>query len=64
MTRICIDIDQIGLDQSKFMIATSNNTENDSQIAAMIYWNKIHEEAITEITRGEGGEGGCSCNIF
>lgn len=57
--RVTLDMEHIGTEQNKFLIATSNNTENDSQVLALVYWSKTHEDALTDISRG-----GCSCTIF
>ena len=56
---MCYDIENAGVEENKFGIATTNYTPQDSQMAAVIQWSKIHEDALADNSRE-----GCTCIIF
>jgi hypothetical protein len=59
VARVCYDIENAGVEENKFGVATTNFTPNDQQFAAVIQWSKIHEDALADSSRE-----GCTCTIF
>lgn len=59
VARICYDIENAGVEENRFGVATTNYTPNDQQVAAVIQWSKVHEDALADNSRE-----GCTCAIF
>ena len=56
---VCKAMDREGFSQMRYLVGTTNYSDGDGQAYAMLSWNKTHEDALQDTTRG-----GCSCSIF